>query len=124
MRLAIPVMILAFVLMGSHWGHDPGFGYFPFWPLLIIFFFFGGFRMLAGNHHHARHHHGHGPTPSTPTAPADPALATLRDRFARGEIDRAEYEERRAILLGRQPVPAATPKGEKAEEGREWPDLI
>ncbi len=31
-------------------------------------------------------------------AAADPALATLRERFARGEIDRAEYEERRRLL--------------------------
>ena len=30
----------------------------------------------------------------------DAALATLRARFARGEIDRAEYEERRTILGG------------------------
>ncbi len=32
--------------------------------------------------------------------PADPALALLRDRYARGEIDTAEYEERRQRLLG------------------------
>jgi putative membrane protein len=30
--------------------------------------------------------------------PIDPALAVLRDRFARGEIDAAEYEERRRTL--------------------------
>ncbi len=36
----------------------------------------------------------------------DAALATLRARLARGEIDRAEYEERRAALL---------------EEGVRWP---
>lgn len=30
----------------------------------------------------------------------DRALAALRDRFARGEIDRTEYEERRRVLLG------------------------
>lgn len=30
--------------------------------------------------------------------PGDAALATLRDRFARGELDRDEYEERRRIL--------------------------
>ena len=35
------------------------------------------------------------PAPRT----ADPALATLRDRYARGELDTAEYEERRHRLL-------------------------
>ncbi len=30
----------------------------------------------------------------------DAALTTLRDRFARGELDRAEYEERRRALTG------------------------
>ena len=33
-------------------------------------------------------------------APPDPALATLRDRFARGEIDEAEYRHQRAVLQG------------------------
>jgi len=31
-------------------------------------------------------------------AGGDRALATLRDRFARGEIDHREYEERRGAL--------------------------
>lgn len=31
-------------------------------------------------------------------ADADPALAALRDRFARGEIDRDEYDDRRRAL--------------------------
>jgi putative membrane protein len=31
----------------------------------------------------------------------DPAMADLRARFARGEIDEAEYQNRRAILQGR-----------------------
>ncbi len=37
--------------------------------------------------------------PGQPPAPnADPALATLRDRFARGEIDETEYTERQRAL--------------------------
>jgi putative membrane protein len=31
----------------------------------------------------------------------DPALATLRERFARGEIDEEEYERRRRTLTGK-----------------------
>ncbi len=33
-----------------------------------------------------------------PCAEAKSALDILRDRFARGEIDRAEYEERKKLL--------------------------
>lgn len=43
------------------------------------------------------------PTAESTAHPAlragDPALATLRDRYARGELDTAEYEERRHRLL-------------------------
>jgi len=35
-----------------------------------------------------------------PDTTEDVALTTLRDRFARGEIDLAEYEERRRALTG------------------------
>jgi putative membrane protein len=32
--------------------------------------------------------------------PSDPAAEILRERFARGEIDREEFEERRRLLSG------------------------
>ena len=38
------------------------------------------------------------------------ALNVLEERYARGEITREEFAERRAVLLGREP-PAATPPG-------------
>ncbi len=42
-----------------------------------------------------------GPQLAAPNGtPGDSALATLRDRFARGEIDRADYDERRRALAG------------------------
>lgn len=34
-----------------------------------------------------------------PVQAMDPALTTLRDRYARGELDTADYEERRRRLL-------------------------
>ncbi|MFQ6017096.1 MAG: SHOCT domain-containing protein [Kiloniellaceae bacterium] len=39
---------------------------------------------------------GHGPSPHA--APGKPPLDILRERFAGGEIDREEFEERRRVL--------------------------
>lgn len=43
---------------------------------------------------------------------SDSAMQTLQDRFARGEIDQAEYDHRQAVLVGADvvpPPPAAAP---------------
>jgi hypothetical protein len=95
------------------------------WPLMIVFFSLGGWRRFAGGYPR----HGHRRPPSLPPAqPTDPALETLRQRFARGEIGRAEYEERRTALLARPSVPppqgrAAERAGKRDESRNEWPDL-
>ena len=115
------IAILGLFWMSGHWGPGPGFGFFPFWPLLILLFLFTCGRNFGS--HRARHHRGHtAPAPD----PQDPALTTLRERFARGEIDRAEYEERRATLLDRKPKPSPNPapQAEQPEQRQEWPDLI
>jgi len=39
--------------------------------------------------------------PRGAAAPADPARDALRERYARGEIPREEYEERDAVLSRR-----------------------
>jgi putative membrane protein len=50
------------------------------------------------------------PTPPT-TMPPDPALAELRQRYARGELDRDDYLQRAADLgdRGAEETPAPTP---------------
>ena len=82
-----------------------------YWWLFMIFWWFGGMRLFAGMRRGLRS-----------ARREDAALTTLRERFARGEIDRAEYEERRAVLRGRQPQSAAITAPQK-NDGPAWPDL-
>ena len=111
---------------GYGWdGFGPGV-HFPWvWPLLLIFWFSFGHRVRARGRQRAMRHYD--PPAALPPAAPDPALDSLRERFARGAIDRAESEERRAILLSRPPV--AVPKSAAMlptapQESRpEWPDL-
>jgi putative membrane protein len=95
---------------------DHGFGWhelWGYWWLFMIFWWCGGTRIVGAAAHRSRH--------SRDLARReDSALATLRERYARGEIDRAEYEERRAVLRGRPVAASATsPRG----DGPAWPDL-
>lgn len=91
-------------------GHMWGFGWgFWFMPLMMLLFFLvcvGVFRLLFGS---GRHHWGPpwhmmesmGRFRGDPTLSA---LQILNERYAKGEIDKAEYEERKAtILSGREP---------------------
>jgi putative membrane protein len=87
------------------WRHGPGmmgdggWAWMMFFgPLVMILFVAAvvvlvafALRWLAG---HGPHGAGHALAPPPGRAPLD----ILKERFARGEIDRAEYEERRRVL--------------------------
>jgi len=45
---------------------------------------------------------------ATARAGSSPAIETLRESFARGDIDRNEFEHRRAVLDGADVVPPAS----------------
>lgn len=108
-------------------GYGPGLHFSWIWPLLIVFWFAGGRRLRAHGHGRQRLERRYGPPVALPPAAPDPALDTLRERFARGEISRAEYEERKAALLSRPagtpPQAAAAPPPSSPDTRPEWPDL-
>jgi putative membrane protein len=97
MFFLVLLAILAFWWASGHWGSGPGFGFFPFWPLLLLLFFFSCGRHFSRGGHRERHHRHQAPSW---TAPQDPALTTLRERFARGEIEEDEYLRSLEILRG------------------------
>lgn len=58
-------------------------------------------RLFRGSHHH--HHDWHGWHGSST------ALQVLEERYARGEITREEFLERRSVLAGGPPPPPPPP---------------
>ena len=76
------------------WGLWPGGGLVA---LLVLVLIVAGILALVG---FLIRPSRHAPPPAAPLPPVDPALQILRERFARGEIDQAEFEERRRGLGG------------------------
>lgn len=68
------------------WGFGGGLGMIVFWAVIILLIVLV-VRGIGGSR-------GERPPP------ANSALQILQERFARGEIDRTEYEERRKTLVG------------------------
>lgn len=78
--------MMGLLLASNHWqGHDGG--WFPWFPLIPLFFFavIVVLFLTVGRRRWARVH-------------GAPGESVLAERYARGEIDQAEYQERRSVL--------------------------
>ena len=81
------------------WGYGPGgWGGMMLGGGLTMLIFWGGIILLVVLL--ARWFGGRGSTHLEGNAPRQTALEILQERYARGEIDKAEYEERRKTLSG------------------------
>jgi putative membrane protein len=68
----------------------------------IIIFLLGRRSGCGWHHHHHGPYHmpGRAPGPDAFGDPTYSALQILNERFARGEIQKPEYEEKKAAILG------------------------
>lgn len=94
-----PIMLQAtFDTVARGGGDGPRF-IFPLLLLVLLGFGIAALiRRRRGGGPAFRHHHGPG---------SGSPMQTLEDRFARGDIDRAEFEHRKAVLIGAETVPPA-----------------
>ena len=83
---------------GPLWVHD------LFWLLIVVAVVAGVFLIVRSVLDH-RHIAGPRWGPPQPWHQPNPALHELDLRYARGEVDRSEYLQRRADLLGHSPPP-------------------
>jgi len=95
LALAQPALAQSVGDYHSHMG-DWGWGGMIYGPLMMILFLAVAVavvvllvRWLGGPGHHGGMHHG---------PPGKTSLDILKDRFAKGEIDKEEFEERRRVL--------------------------
>jgi putative membrane protein len=83
------------MMWGGEWGGGYGMLIGPLFTILILVAVFAAVvllvRWIGGSGHGAMHHHFVSPPSRMP-------LDILKERFAKGEIDKEEYEERRRVL--------------------------
>src|SRR5690349_6991933 len=87
-------------MWGGGWGWHPGVVLGPFVLLLALSGVVSLILWLVRWYSHGGHHHGygHGGCPHCGHRQGRAALDILEERFARGEIDKAEFEEKRKLL--------------------------
>lgn len=86
------------------WGG--GWGFWWMMPLMMLFFFLAGMAVLwalfgrrSGPHRWGPPWHNMDRSQYGPGDPTRSALQILNERYARGEIQKPEYEERKATIL-------------------------
>ena len=88
---------------GYGYGHMWGWGWHPgmiFGPLVMLFFLVAAVAVIVwlGRLFYHGGHFGHGICPRCGYGRGRPALDILEERFAKGEIDKSEFEEKRKLL--------------------------
>lgn len=94
-----PALALADPNDGDHhrgWHHTGWSGGWMVWPLVVLAVFGIALALVVGAVMLVIRRLGPGPSASD----ADQAMQILRERFARGEIDREEFDARRSSLDG------------------------
>jgi len=95
LAVSLPAQAHAFAERSGYWDHGWGWGHMAGGSLMMVLFW-GGLILvvvLAVRGFGGRASHGETPPKSTRSA-----LEVLEDRFARGEIDKEEFEERKRVL--------------------------
>lgn len=73
-------------MMGWGYGMYGGIGMLLFWGVIIVLLVFAARSFMGGRWNQPQ--------------PGSTALDILKERYAKGEIDKPEYEERRKMLMG------------------------
>jgi len=95
LAISLPSQAQAYGERGGYWDHGWGWGHMAGGSLMMLLFW-GGLILvivLAVRGFGGRTSHGDSPQRSGKTA-----IEVLEDRFARGEIDKEEFEDRKRVL--------------------------